>query len=109
LHIGSTVPVFAQSICHKNLMAFYQDFLDRGDRLNPATFRIPQVATRPADALNRKSKNASVRSAPEVQKVQLKLIRIVARAETAEAQRDFGSNRAIAPSPCSSAHLAFCG
>jgi hypothetical protein len=39
--------------------------------LNPATFRIPQVATRPVDVVNLKSKNGSVRSAPEVQKVQL--------------------------------------
>jgi hypothetical protein len=71
LHIGSTVPDFTQSFFHKNLMAFFLRFSRPGGRSNPATFRIPQVATRPADAVNLNSKNASVRGAPEVQKVQL--------------------------------------
>jgi hypothetical protein len=71
LHIGSTVPVFTQSIRYKKLMAFFLRFSQPGGRSNPATFRIPQVATRPADAVNLKSKNTSVRRAAEVQKVQL--------------------------------------
>jgi hypothetical protein len=71
LHIGSTVPVFTQSFYHKNLTAFFSRFSRAEGRAHPATFRIPQVATRPADAVNLKSKNAVVRSAPDVQKVQL--------------------------------------
>jgi hypothetical protein len=52
-------------------MAFFSSFLRLEGHLNPATFTIPQVATRYADAVNLRSKNASVRRAPEVQKVQL--------------------------------------
>jgi hypothetical protein len=70
LHIGSTVPVFTQSICFKKFMVFFARFSRPEGRLNPATFRIPQVETRPADAVNLKSHNAGVRRAAKVQKVQ---------------------------------------
>jgi hypothetical protein len=69
LHIGSTLRIFIQSIFHNKLMAFFAKLSRPEGRSNPATFRIPQVATRPADAVNLKSKNAVVRLAPEVQKV----------------------------------------
>jgi hypothetical protein len=52
-------------------MAFSSRFSRPGGRLSPATFRVPQVATCPMDAVNLKSHNASVRHAAEVQKVQL--------------------------------------